>query len=1489
MTKLDLLQASFNAGELSPRLHARVDFIKYPAGLETCLNLIPLPEGGVTRRPGTRFVAETIDSTKKSRLFSFEATAEQHHVLELGENKIRFFFRQGQQFVLDTDAAITNGLFTSDITDWDDRSTGSGSITHDATNGRLNLISGGLGGTDIGWAEQDVTTTDTDQEHVIKFEVIGDPGDRVEFQVGTSNIVSDILGPVEMRVGFHCVAFTPTVSPFFIQFRSVASGNKTIQIDNVSFIDNAPLEIDSPYIEAQLFQIMGAQSNDVKYLFRQGVAPYKLERRALASWSLVRVAWQDGPYITQNSEATTLTPTFNSGVAVPVTASQTRGINSGSGFLSTDVGRLIRIDNGSEWGWGIIVAVTSTTVVDVHVKKAFVDTSATAKWRLGAWSDTTGWPKTGGFFEQRLYVASTDDQSQTLWGSQTGDFENFKPDDDKNVVEDDDALNFTLSADSVGEIRWLSAGEDTLAIGTAGGEWVPSASGIVITPLDITIRRQTTHGSALIAPLRIDHVVLFVQKAGRKIREFVFNFEFDSFLAPDLTRLAQHITAPSIDDMAFQQEPDSVVWAIRGDGKLLSLTFRRDEDVVGWARHDIGGRGSTGSEATFSITGGSSSSGVNTISSITVDGVEILPTPIDWAVHNEVTALTIAEAINSGLSATFDNVQFSVESEEAIPTNIRFNDTGTKMFVIGGTASQTLFQYTLSTAFDLTTISYDNLSADLEAIKDDGAMVITGFTFGKSGTKLYAIDIIGTDFIYEFDLSNAYDVTTITYDGKFRDDGIFAFRGIEISADGTRLFLGTLGGSPEAVCQFSLSTPFDITTATSDSSVLNVSGTFLDVHDIFVNELGTKLFVIGIGPDPFAALINRYDLATPWTLSTAVFGETIDVSDEPVISHNADSVAFSTDLKKMFVLQRNDDVVFQYSLGSDITASFELCFVTIVNSVRDLSNWAYDGQSFTPAEGGSFYQAVDFADGGLRMYISATGGSIYQYRLGSAYDMLTAFYDSRVFDTSAQGGNSKGISFKPDGLKMFVNLSGLNQGIFQYTLTTAFDVSTAVYDQKFLDINVGNLSPGVPLNDAADHHFRPDGFRVFVVGDKTSPGNDSEVAQFSLSIAWDISTATYDDKSFVTTNNIDDQMQTLFFTADGAFMYMTGRSSSGPARFTVYQYLLSTPWDVSTAVRTSQTFDVDNETTVPIGIAFDLAFTKMFVIANVSGEIFQYTVSVDGTFRSACDAEITILRPPGASGPGSVIITTTGDVTVDNITPAMSATGVSLSESVVTILGNDGSGQVQNSEDRDEVWVTVQRTINGVTKRYVEFFEGYYDDLLHDQEDAYYADSIITYDDVLTDTIAGLSHLEGETVKVWGDGAILPDVVVVGGQIILSTAVKVAQIGLAYTHRLKTLKIEGGSPIGTAVGQKKRINGITFVLLNSHTISFGRDVNNLFKTDFRLVSDPMDAGAPLFTGEQFREFDGDLTPDARIIVESDDPAPFTLLAMVPEVKVMPAK
>ncbi len=393
MPRFHDLQPAFNAGELSPRLWARLDFNKYRSGLEICKNLIPLSEGGVVRRPGSRFVAEVVSSAVKGRLKPFQFSVIQAYMLELGDRKFRFYRHQGRITVPDTDAVITNGQFTANINDWDDRSTGAGSIAHEAGIQALRLRPGGATAPDIGWAEQDVTTTQTGVVHVLKFRVRGDPGDKIEFQVGTASVGAQTIGPLEREVGYHAIAFTPTTSPFYIQFRNLGTNaNKDVFIDDVSLIDNAPAEVDSPFLEADLFQVEGPQSADVLYLFHQSRPTHKLLRFGHQSWSVQQVAWQDGPYLDENTTATTLQPSATSGVAVTVTASSVTGINGNTGFQTTDVGRSVRLSNpamGQAWGWGVIVARASTLSVTVHVKKAFATANATARWRLGAWSATT--------------------------------------------------------------------------------------------------------------------------------------------------------------------------------------------------------------------------------------------------------------------------------------------------------------------------------------------------------------------------------------------------------------------------------------------------------------------------------------------------------------------------------------------------------------------------------------------------------------------------------------------------------------------------------------------------------------------------------------------------------------------------------------------------------------------------------------------------------------------------------------------------------------------------------------------------------------------------------------------------------------------------------------------------------------------------------------------------------------------------------------------
>lgn len=201
---------------------------------------------------------------------------------------------------------------------------------------------------------------------------------------------------------------------------------------------------------------------------------------------------------------------------------------------------------------------------------------------------SNNYPRCVSFFEQRLWWAGTPNQPQTLWASKSADFENHT-----TGSNDEDALEYTIATDKVNSIEWLSPG-DVLTIGTAGGEFITSASTTesAITPTNVRIVRQSTYGSKEVEPIRIADVVLFVQRAGHKVRQMKYSFESDTFQAPDLNLLADHIAINGFKELAYQQEPFSILWTIDSRGDLSGMTYLREQDVIGWHRHKLGGTGS---------------------------------------------------------------------------------------------------------------------------------------------------------------------------------------------------------------------------------------------------------------------------------------------------------------------------------------------------------------------------------------------------------------------------------------------------------------------------------------------------------------------------------------------------------------------------------------------------------------------------------------------------------------------------------------------------------------------------------------------------------------------------------------------------------------------------------------------------------------------------------------------------------------------------------
>ena len=352
-------------------------------------------------------------------------------------------------------------------------------------------------------------------------------------------------------------------------------------------------EVVSPYLEADLFQLKFRQSADVLYITHPSYAARKLSRTGHTAWTLTAIDFSDGPYLPANLTTTTLTVnTASVGTGRTLTASSIVGINDGAGFATTDVGRSFRLKIGSgDWGFGKITAWTSTTVVTVEIESAIASTGVSTNWRLGLWSDTTGYPACSTFYENRLFFGGSTEIPQRLDGSSTGEYENFAPTDVDGLVPDDRAVSFTLLADNVNVIRWLEDDEKGLLAGTVGGEWIVRASTAneVMTPSNIKAVRASTHGSADVQAIRSGQAVTFVQRASRKLREMAYVFEQDGFRAPDLTLLSEHITLGGMVELAHQEEPHSWIWIPRTDGTLLCVSYVRDQDVIGWNRQTIGG------------------------------------------------------------------------------------------------------------------------------------------------------------------------------------------------------------------------------------------------------------------------------------------------------------------------------------------------------------------------------------------------------------------------------------------------------------------------------------------------------------------------------------------------------------------------------------------------------------------------------------------------------------------------------------------------------------------------------------------------------------------------------------------------------------------------------------------------------------------------------------------------------------------------------------
>jgi sugar lactone lactonase YvrE len=301
-----------------------------------------------------------------------------------------------------------------------------------------------------------------------------------------------------------------------------------------------------------------------------------------------------------------------------------------------------------------------------------------------------------------------------------------------------------------------------------------------------------------------------------------------------------------------------------------------------------------------------------------------------------------------------------------------------------------------------------------------------------------------------------------------------------------------------------------------------------------------------------------------------------------------------------------------------------------VKEAFTLTSAVYTGRNkYVPEETGA--AAVQFSSDGTKMYVVGTStDTVYQYTLSTAWQVDTATYASLSKDVSAQESAPRGLFFKPDGLTMYIVGSG-NDTVYQYTLSTAWAINTASYASLSKDVSAQEVVPDSVF-------FKPDGLTMYIVGQS----NDT-VYQYTLSTAWNVSTASYASLS----KDVSAQELTpngLAFSSDGLKMFIVGPTSD-----TVYQYTLSTAWNVSTASYASISFSFVQDSS-PTAVTFKTDGTRMYIVGSSAGRVYEYTSYEVPTITVPAAVE----NPPATAFPNDsqvsyTFVTNDGGTTVNLI------------------------------------------------------------------------------------------------------------------------------------------------------------------------------------------------------------------------------------------------
>lgn len=545
----NLLVTALNAGELSPYMDARTDVAKYQSGCRRLENMVVLPYGGVYRRAGTEYLGEAKFANKRCRLIPFNFSVTTRFVLEFGEGYIRIWGNNGPVLSGGSPVELVSPYLESELRE----------LQYAQLNDIMYITHGNH-------APRKLTRV-SDTSWTLAA-VAFDYPPLLDMNTTAVTIASSAAsGSATLTASASTFQSGHVGSQWAIQWPLTSGSlNETIDANKIS---TATLDIQGDWT----ITTVGTWIGTVRIL---RIPRKEMDEDGGAGFTAYEVVREFNSLGTARNFTATGTETERVGLKIQV-ANYASNTNARVFLESTDF---------NSGGTATINSVSSGTSAGATVDKWLGSTiTATTQWSEAAFSAVRGYPRTVTFYQQRLVFGGTTNQPNTIWASKVDDFENFQI-----GTKEDDAVSFTIASNEGNRINWLFA-QRGLIVGTSGDEWTVSGAtdSEPFNATNITAKRQASFGSKYMRAVLLNDVLLFVQRRGRKVRELTYNFERDGWLAPDLTVLAEHVTQSEVVELAFQQQPDAVLWCVRGDGQLIGMSYERDQEVVAWHRHTTDG------------------------------------------------------------------------------------------------------------------------------------------------------------------------------------------------------------------------------------------------------------------------------------------------------------------------------------------------------------------------------------------------------------------------------------------------------------------------------------------------------------------------------------------------------------------------------------------------------------------------------------------------------------------------------------------------------------------------------------------------------------------------------------------------------------------------------------------------------------------------------------------------------------------------------------